>query len=461
MAKLPRELLSDLNSVFDDTQLLTDTSDLWAYGYDNSRKHCLPDAVIFASEQDQVQKSIQLCNQYSIPIVARGRGTGTTGGALPIRGGIVLSLERMTKILKVDAANRTLICQPGVLNQSVQDAAAQAGFFWPPDPSSAAFCTVGGNLAYNSAGPRAVKYGTPRENVLGLKAITGQGDEIRTGVCTTKGVVGYDLTRLLIGSEGTLAVITEAILKLSPLPESRRTIQAIYKNISDATHAVIGLMSRPVTPCALEFLDGVALKLIQQHGNIKLPKNAGAMLIIEVDGLEAAMDTSVQMLVETAKRHNPLSLSNANSAQENRTLWESRKALSPILRNLAPNKLNEDVVVPVASLPDLIGGLETLSKEYNIQIVNFGHAGNGNIHVNLLYDSQDPQQQKNALPCLEKVFDLVLSLNGTLSGEHGVGTEKQAFVSKEIQAETLELMKKIKQQFDPNCILNPGKMFPQ
>lgn len=457
---LPGPFTERLKQVLGTGNVLTDPADRWPYGQDNSRKHTLPDAVAFATTHAQVLETVRLCNQYNIPILARGRGTGTTGSAIPVRGGLVLSLERMDCIIEMDAANRMMRVEPGAINQAIQDKAAEHGFFWPPDPTSSAYCTVGGNLALNAAGPRALKYGSTRENVLGLIAVTGNGDEIHTGTYTTKGVVGYDLTRLLIGSEGTLAIVTEATLKLTPLPEARRTLQAVYDSVRTAAAAVSRLMAQPVTPCALEFMDAAAIEMIRNYSKAELPQGAGALLMIELDGPEAAMDAAVARISTAARGEGLLRLEVAKTRDEAAALWATRKALSPALRNIAPNKLNEDVVVPVSRIPELIDGLEKLAREFGIPIVNFGHAGNGNIHVNLLYDTQDPQQERNALPCLSKVFDLVLALGGTLSGEHGIGMAKRDYINRAIDPVTLDLMRAIKRQFDPRGILNPDKIFP-
>lgn len=437
-----------------------DMAELWTYGYDNSRRHALPDVVAFATTHQHVIDAVRLCNEFAVPLVARGRGTGTTGATVPVRGGLVLSMERMARIVDVDPANRVMIVEPGVTNQEVQDAAAEHGFFWPPDPTSAAFCTVGGNLAYNSAGPRAVKYGTPRENTLGLRAVTGAGESIRTGVYTSKGVVGYDFTRLLIGSEGTLGLITEATLRLTPLAGGKRTLRAVYQNMHSAAAAVAAIMAGPVTPCALEFMDGRAIDMIRDYSSADLPQQAGAMLMIEVDGPLDCLDAAARAVSHAASGVGLLSLDAARTAEEVAGLWQARKALSPALRNIAPKKINEDVVVPVSNMPTLIDGLSQLSERYGIPIVNFGHAGNGNIHVNLLVDPEVDEQMDHARACLSDVFDLVLSLRGTLSGEHGVGLEKRDFVAREIEPVTLELMRKVKHQFDPNGILNPDKMLP-
>ena len=457
---LPDTLITQLKQAISDDRLSLDEAERWTYGYDNSRKHAQPDAVVFPVSHDEVIAIVKLCNKHRVPLVPRGRGTGTTGGAIPVNGGIVMSLERMARIIECDPVNRLMRVEPGVTNQEIQNEAASEGFFWPPDPGSASVCTVGGNLAFNAAGPSAVKYGTTRENTLGLVAVTATGDTLRTGFNTTKGVTGYDLTRLLIGSEGTLAVITEATLKLTPLPETYRTIAASYSSIKGATEAIVSIMSQAQIPAALEFLDSSSLDLIRNQPDLKIPGSAQALLLIDVDGTHDSIDAAVQRISGAARNAEVVELNLARDEQESSQLWKARKALSPALRHIAPNKLNEDVVVPVGNIPPLIAGLSQLSEQYAIPIVNFGHAGNGNIHVNLLYDTQDPQQERNAKPCLREVFELVIELGGALSGEHGIGTEKMAYIGMEIDQVTLGYMKQLKSLFDPNNILNPGKVFP-
>ncbi len=458
--QLPDVFISKLIESVGEQNLLTDKNECWNYGYDNSRGHALPQAVVFAITHEQVHAIVSLCNQHKIPLTTRGRGTGTTGATVPLQGGVVVSLERMNKILRVDPANRLIVAQAGVTNQEIQVAAGEHGFFWPPDPTSAAFCSIGGNLAYNSAGPRAVKYGTPRDNVLGLRVVSGAGEELRTGTFTTKGVVGYDLTRLIIGSEGTLAIITEATLKLTPLPSSKRTMRVVYNDILSASEAVAAIMAQPVTPCALEFIDHTAIEMIRDFSSAELPEHAGALLMIEVDGPESAMDDAVNSIRQASKNDGLLSFHEATSKEEIAALWATRKALSPALRKVAPKKINEDVVVPVSHIPELINGLEQLAQKHAIKIVNFGHAGNGNIHVNLLIDPDDPVQMKSAHECLDEVFTLVLELEGSLSGEHGVGIEKRDYIARELDIHALKLMQAIRLQFDPNKILNQDKTLP-
>jgi D-lactate dehydrogenase (quinone) len=457
---LKSTFLETLATVAGPGNLLTEPADCWSYGYDNSRQHVPPEAVVFAASHAQVLAIVRLCNRHAVPLTPRGRGTGTTGGSVPVQGGLVISLERMDRILEINAQDRLMVVETGITNQAVQDMAAEWGFFWPPDPTSAAYCTVGGNLAFNSAGSRAVKYGTSRENTLGLKAVTGAGHELRTGVRTTKGVVGLDLTRLLVGSEGVLAIITEAILKLTPLPESKRSLQAVYSSVDAAARAVSQIMAQPAIPCALEFMDGAAIDMIRSYSRAALPQRAGALLMIEVDGAKACVDSAAEAVVQAARVDGCLEIVCARDPQEIAVLWATRKALSPALRNIAPKKINEDVVVPVSRMAELIEGLRILSKTHDIKIVNFGHAGNGNIHVNLLVDPEDRKQMRAAEKCLDEVFSLVLALGGTLSGEHGVGLSKRDFIARELDACALELMRAIKRQFDPNGILNPGKAIP-
>ncbi|MCW9012672.1 MAG: FAD-binding protein [Gammaproteobacteria bacterium] len=452
--------LQTIQKILPASSILTETADCLAYGYDNSRRQAIPDVVVFPQNEQQVIELIQLCNEHRIPIVARGRGTGTTGATVPTQGGLVMSFEQMNNIIEINPDDRLIRVQPGVTNQEVQQAAAEHGFFWAPDPTSAAFCTIGGNLAYNSAGPRAVKYGSCRENTLGLRAVTGNGKLIKCGVSTTKGVVGYDLTRLIIGSEGTLAIITEATLKLLPKAEIKHTLKATYHTMEAAARAVSNIMAQPTTPCALEFMDANALNMVRDYSTADLPEQAGAMLMIEVDGSEDHIQHAAHAVEKAAQVEGFIETQYAKTAAEIAALWQTRKVLSPSLRKIAPKKINEDVVVPVSKMAALITGLDKLSKEYGIPIVNFGHAGNGNIHVNLLTNPDDADEMKKAEQCLDQVFDLVLSLDGTLSGEHGVGLEKRDFIYKELGKNEIDLMRGIKQQFDPNNILNSDKSLP-
>ncbi len=458
--ELTANFVQQLKALFAANQYYTDPNDCWVYGYDNSRGHALPNAVVFAHNQQDIINIVKLCYEHGVSLTARGRASGTTGAAIPITGGVVLSLERMQTILQVSKTNRFMVVEPGVLNAEVQAKAAEIGFFWPPDPTSSPYCSIGGNLACNASGPRSVKYGSTRDNVLGLTAITGTGEVIECGVFTTKGVVGYDFTRLLIGQEGTLGIISQATLKLTPLPEAKRTLRAFYRDSVNAAEAVANIMSQPITPCACEFIDGNAIQMIRKHANADLPENAGSMLMIEVDGSEGAMPHDIELMKKAADHIGLIDLAVANNKNEADKLWAIRKSLSQALRSLSPHKINEDVVVPISAIPSLLAYTEELAAQFGIVIVNFGHAGNGNLHVNLLVDPHDPIQGPKAKECLNLLFDKVIALQGSLSGEHGVGIEKRDYISKELSPTSIALMQKVKAQFDPKGILNPHKLFP-
>lgn len=460
MKPLPPQLLPALREQLGAAQVLSDPADCMAYAYDNSKRVALPQAVVFASSHEQVLAVVRECDRHAVPLTVRGRGTNTTGATVPLAGGVVLSLERMNRILRISPGDRLLQCEAGCLNSEVQAAAAAHGLFWAPDPTSAAFSTVGGNIGCSAGGPRAVKYGTTRENVLGLRAVSGAGVEMKTGCMTTKGVVGYDLTRLLIGSEGTLAIVTEATLKLLPKPRAQRMLRACYRDIGAAAQAVARIMSQPETPSALEFMDAEAVRLAEEYRATGVPAGTGALLLIEVDGHEQTIAHAQQAVQDAAQGEGLIELKAAQHESEAALLWACRKALSPSLRKIAPKKVNEDVVVPVTRIPELVTGLAKLAEQHGIRIVNFGHAGNGNLHVNLLADPEDPTQMSAVQACLREVFRLVLDLEGTLSGEHGVGIDKRDFVSWEIEPQTLQLMRELKRSLDPRGILNPGKALP-
>ena len=455
---LSSELLATLRATFAADAFATGEAERVSYAYDNSRRHALPDAVAFPTEHAQVEALVRACREQRVPVIARGRGSNTTGATVPVQGGVVVSFERMNRILRIDPDNRLAVVEPGVLNGDLQKALEPHGFFWPPDPSSAPWCSIGGNLACNSAGPRAVKYGTPRENTLGLRAVAGSGEGFRCGTCTSKGATGYDLTRLLIGSEGTLALITEATLKLVPKPDAVATLRAAYVDVDAAAHAVARIMAQPVTPCALEFLDDASLALARAHRDGVAVPDAGALLVIEVDGAPETLGAAVAAVARAARGDGLLELRTAADAAEAEALWAVRKALSPALRSLSPQKINEDVVVPVSRVPELVAATKALSAQYGLPIVCFGHAGNGNLHVNLL--PRDDRERIAAEPCLAALFDAVIHLDGTLSGEHGIGLAKRDFMARALDPGALALMHGIKAAFDPDGILNPGKLLP-
>lgn len=469
MTALPADLVHTLTALLGDGFLI-DASERLTYGYDNSRRQAMPDAVALPTTREQVAALVRVCRTHRVPVIARGRGTNTTGAAVPIVGGVVVSFERMRRILDIRPGDRCAVVEPGVLNGDLQRALQPHGLFWPPDPTSADYSSIGGNLACNAGGPRAVKYGASRDNVLALTAVTGSGELIHCGSATTKGATGYDLQRLLVGSEGTLALIVEATLRLTPLPAARRALRATYRDVDAAATAVARLMAQPVAPSMLEFMDGDAVRLARDHmlsnsGHCDIPEDVGALLMIEADGDAHTLSHALDAL-NTAARGDGcpdagcLDVEPAADDAARERLWAARKALSPALRNLAPGKINEDVVVPVSRIPALVAGVQALSREHALPIVCFGHAGNGNLHVNLMYDPADTAQNARAQAAMAAVFALTLSLGGTLSGEHGIGMAKRDFMTRAIDAPTLATMRAIKAAFDPDGILNPGKLLP-
>nr|WP_295381708.1 FAD-linked oxidase C-terminal domain-containing protein [Pseudoxanthomonas sp.] len=455
---LPTALDAALSDLLGDGWL-TDADARRRYGEDNSRRYALADAVALPRTREQVQAIVRLCREHRVPIVARGSGTSSTGAAIPYAGGVAVSFERMNRILRIEAGDRYAVVEPGVLNSELQAAIAAHGLFWAPDPASADVATIGGNLACNAGGPHAVKYGATRDNVLGLQAVTGTGDLIACGSVTTKDATGYDLTHLLIGSEGTLGLIVEATLRLLPKPPRRASLRALYGDVTQAAAAVSRVMAQPVAPAMLEFMDRACIRLAREVGGADIP-DAGALLMIEVDGEHETLPHALEAVAAAAAGEGLIALDEAPDEAARERLWSARKSLSPALRTIAAGKINEDVVVPVSRIPDLVGGVEKMAAGFDLPIVAFGHAGNGNLHVNILYDPQDADQTARARTALPRLFELTLSLGGTLSGEHGIGVAKRDFMPQAFTPATLAAMRAIKQALDPDGILNPGKVLP-
>ncbi len=436
----------------------TDAAALAAHAQDNSWRRALPLGVALPENREQVQAIVRACREHGVPLVGRGAGTGTTGAAVPSAGGIVLSFARMDRILALRPGDRCAVVEPGVLNGDLQQALQPHGLFWPPDPSSFEICSIGGNLATNAGGPRAVKYGTTRDNVLGLVAVTGAGELIECGGPWTKDATGYDLTHLLVGSEGTLALIVEATLKLAPRPRAQAGLRVLYRDAESAAAAVSRVMTQPATPTTLEFMDARSLELLRRTG-AQVP-DAGAMLLIDADGDDDTLPNVLHALAQAAEGDGLLALDVAMDGSAREQLWAARRALSPALKSIAPGKINEDVVVPVSRIPDLVAGVQALSARFALPIVTFGHAGNGNLHVNILYHPDDAGENARAQAALPEVFALTLALGGTLSGEHGIGLAKRDFMAQAFTPATLATMRAIKRALDPDGILNPGKVLP-
>ena len=394
-------------------------------------------------------------------MIPRGAGTGFTGGTLPVEGGVVLVLTKMNKILQIDPENLLAMVEPGVVTYDLQQEVEKIGLFYPPDPASLKTSTLGGNVAECAGGPRAVKYGVTKDYVLGLEVVLPTGEIISTGVQTVKSVVGYDLTKLLVGSEGTLGVITKIILRLLPLPKAKRTMLAIFPTIEAAAKTVSQIISSRIIPTTLEFMDNATIRCVEDYLHMGLPVEAGALLIIEVDGAPEALQGEIEEIQKICQANQALETKVAKDKQEAEELWKARRAVSSAVVKLNPTKINEDVTVPRSKVADILRQVEAISKKHNLIIVNFGHAGDGNIHVNVLIDRRKPGEEDRAHVAVKEIFEAALDLGGTLSGEHGIGITKAPYLAMELGDMGVEVMKRIKKSFDPNNVLNPGKIFPR
>ena len=439
--------------------ILTAPEELYCYGYDASKLRSSPDVVAFPGSVEEVAELIKLANRRRFPVFPRGAGSGMVGAAVPWSGGMVMVLTRLNRILEIDSDNMLAVSEPGVITGEFQQAVLRHGLFYPPDPASLQFCTLGGNVAMCAGGPRAVKYGVTRDYVLGLEAVLPTGSVVTTGTRTMKGVVGYDLTRLLVGSEGTLGIFTKIILRLVPAPEGVRTLMAVFPNLDGAAKTVSAIIKQRLVPSTLEFMDQATIKVVENYLQIGLPTQAEAILLIEVDGRECLLDGDMKKIGEICGQCGASQVEIAHTEAERERLWQARRAVSPALGQIKPGKINEDVTVPRTEIPALIRAIQQLAEKYDLTIVCFGHAGDGNIHTNIMLDRNNEDELKRSELAVEELFRTVLGLRGTLSGEHGIGITKSPFLQWEIGAEGFDAMWRIKAALDPLNILNPGKMF--
>ncbi len=433
--------------------------ELLCYSYDAAGLSFLPEIVIFPGSTQEVSKILSIASDHQISVVPRGAGSGMTGGAVPVNGGIVLVTSRMNQILEINENNFFARVQPGVVVADLHKQVESVGLFYPPDPASASVCTIGGNVGECAGGPRAVKYGVTRDYVIGLQAVLPSGEIIQTGVRTAKGVAGYDLTRLIVGSEGTLAVVTEVTLKLLPKPAAIKTMAVFFDSMANAAKAVSGIMKEAVIPRCVEYLDDACLDLVKEHISFAVTDQMKALLIIELDGDEITVEKDASRIEIVCQSFDAVKITVADSLADAKKLWDARKALSPVLYKIAPNKINEDIVVPIDKIPDMVRCTQQIQKEFDLKVVSFGHAGDGNIHCNIMYEKSDEAQAKRAKKAVDKLFKATLDLGGTITGEHGVGITKLKFLPLEIGQTQIKLMQGIKKVFDPQNILNPGKIF--
>jgi glycolate oxidase len=458
---LDKSVLKELSKILGKDHLLTTPADLALYGYDATPAAEItpPDAVVLPGSAEEVQRIVQLANRVLFPVIPRGAGTNLTGGTLPVRGGVVLSTQRMNRIVGIDTENLQAVVQPGVVTEDLHDQVEELRLFYPPDPQSKETCTIGGNLAENAGGPRAVKYGVTRNYVLGIQAVLPTGELTRLGARTVKSVAGYDLVSLLVGSEGTLGIITEATLRLIPLPQARGTLLAVFGEMAAAAGAVAATFQAGVLPSAIEFIDKECIRCVEEYEPSGLPTDAGAVLVVEVDGGQAEVTHLAGRVERVMKEHGAREVRISADQQHADTLWKARRAVGPSLARIAPIKVNEDVVVPLTNLPRAIGEIHKIAARHDLPCACFGHAGDGNIHVNFLAQPDDQDDMRRVEEAVSELFDLVISLDGSITGEHGVGTTKQAFLPRELSDDALQAMARIKQALDPKNIMNPGKIF--
>jgi glycolate oxidase len=431
------------------------------YGTDALKRGHPADLVVAPANTADVAAIARLCHGAGVPIVARGAGTGYTGGAVPVRGGVVVSLERFNRIVTIDRRNLLVVVQPGVITGTLQDAVEAEGLFYPPDPASLRECSIGGNVAECAGGPRAFKYGNTRRYVLGLEAVLVDGTVIRTGGKTVKNVVGYDLTQLLVGSEGTLAIVTEITLRLVPLPPARAALRATFATIADAVDTVDRLVQRGVVPAALELVDRVSLDALGQYlgGEPLAPAGTEALLVVEVDGVDAAVAHEIQLVEAACRDSGATGVRRARDEAERQEVWRVRRELSYALRTVGAWKYNHDIVVPKGRIPELFQLVDRLRRETGLLIPAFGHVGDGNIHVNIMVDANDPATTARVRAAEQQLFEGVVAIEGSVTGEHGIGFSKAKYMPLEVPPETIAVMRAVKQAFDPRGLLNPGKIF--
>lgn len=453
------EVLDKLRDIVGEENVVVDPTRVEPYGADAVKEKFPPEAVVFPESTEQMVSILKLANEYLFPVTARGGGVGYTGGAVPVDGGIVIGTDRMNKIIEISADDLYAVCQPGIRTFELQQAVEKQGLMFAPDPASYKDSFIGGNIAENAGGMRTPKYGVTKHHVLGLEVVTATGDIIRTGGKTVKNVVGFDLTGLMCGSEGMLGIITEATLKLLPMPEATSTVRANFHSMEAACKVLTKFTPLGLLPMAMEVIDKFCVAAIEENFAFGLSKDAGAILLVAVDGSKEEVEKNARTVERVIAENGGFDVLRAQSKDEEDKLWDVRRAISPSLMKYGTLKINEDVVVPRSKVPELVAKIEEIGKRHDTFVANFGHAGDGNIHVNFVVDREDAAAVARARECVSETFQLSVALGGTISGEHGIGYVKAPYLDYAIDRPTLEIMKGIKKVFDPNGILNPGKMF--
>lgn len=452
-------VLARLREIVGPEHVIVDADKVEPYAQDAMKEKFPPEAVLLPQTADEIAAILRLANEARFPVTARGGGVGYTGGAVPIEGGVVIGTDRMNRIKEINADDLYAVTEPGVTTYALQQAVEAQGLFYPPDPASYKNSFIGGNIAENAGGMRSAKYGVTKHYVLGLEVVTPTGEIIKTGGRTSKNVVGFDLTGLMCGSEGMLGIITEATLKLVPLPEATRTVRATFQTMREACACVARFSRARVVPVAIEVLDRNAINAVESQFAFGLATTAGALMLVSVDGSVEEVERTSRLVEEVLKDGGGFDLIRAETREAEDNLWDVRRALSPAIKKFGTLKFNEDVVVPRSRVPELIERVEEIGRRYDTFVVNFGHAGDGNIHVNFMCDREDKEAVRRARMAVGETFAVSVELGGTISGEHGIGYVKAPYLDMAVTGPTIATMKQIKRALDPLGILNPGKMF--
>ncbi len=457
---LQKQIIQELRDIVGGKHIITDGDELALYGGDATPKRQTPGVVVSASSAEEVAEVLRLANRCMVPVVPRGSGTSLSGGSTPVPDCILLLTERMDQIVEIDSANMTATVQPGVILSRFRNEVESYGLFYPPDPSSMEAATIGGTIGEGAGGPRGVKYGTTKDYVIGLQVVLPTGEIIHTGGKAVKSVSGYDLTHLFVGSEGTLGVVTEATVRLRPLPEEVRTCLAVFASVEDAARAVSEIIAHHLIPAALELLDEVCIKYTEAYRPAGLPLGAGAVLLIDVDGSESDTERDLNRVSEVVEACGAQQVLVANTRRQREALWEARRSSFNAMSLARPNTIVEDATVPRPRLLDMIKAVRRLAAKHNLQVGIAAHAGDGNLHPRILCDITQEDEMHRVESFIEDLFRETLSLGGTLTGEHGIGTLKAPFLAWQFGEAGVAAMKSIKSALDPNNLLNPGKIFP-
>ena len=459
---LPERFVAALTEIVGAEHVRGDRASLQAYGADALQQGHLPDIVVVPGSTQDISTIARLCTESRVPLVVRGAGTGYTGGAVPTSGGVVMSMERLNRIIEIDEVNLLAVVEPNVVTGDLQRAVEAVGLFYPPDPASLDKSSLGGNVAECAGGPRAFKYGVTKRYVLALEAVLPTGEVIHTGSKAVKNVVGYDLTQLLVGSEGTLAIVTKITLRLVPKPPAYATLLAAFRDVVGAVDAVSALIRRRIVPAAIELVDDDSLRAAEAYSQTPIAtEGAHALLIVECDGTPAAVAEDIAQVSAACESVGAVNVHRAGSDAERDRIWNVRRQISLALRATGLLKINHDVVVPRGRVPELFDAIAVLKRDYQLRVASFGHAGDGNIHVNLMVDRTSADELARAKAAERVLFERVVALEGSISGEHGIGFAKKPYIDIELSPEEIALMQRVKAAFDPANILNPGKIFPE